>query len=325
MRAALVKEFGNLPDVADVEAPEGRDGRALVRVSAAPINLLDLFIGSGRFYAAAPDPPYVPGVEGVGSIVESDELEPGTRVWFSFEHFDSQRGSMAELCAIDQKRIVALEHHLDDAVTAALGLTGVAAWMSLTLRAKLKPGEQVLVLGAAGAVGQIVLQAARILGAGRVIGTSRSEEGRAIVEQLGADAAVDSSGEDVDAITERIEEACRGPLSLVIDPVWGTLAPAAIRALSPGGRLVNFGSSAGIVSPLESPVIRAKSLSILGYTNLALQFEDMRAAVRSLHKHAAEGRIDPLLDRVELPDVSSAWKRAGESPHRKLVVTPREP
>jgi NADPH:quinone reductase-like Zn-dependent oxidoreductase len=322
MRAALLRGFGNPPETSDVTPPEGGSGRALLRVTAAPINLLDLFIGSGDFYGDAPDPPYVPGVEGVGTVVKADRLEPGTRVWFSFERFDGGRGSMAELCAVEEQRTVALEHPLDDAVAAALGLTGVAAWMSLSRRGKLEPGEQVLVLGAAGAVGQVALQAARILGAGRVIGASRSEEGRAIARRLGADEVVDSSDGDVDAIAERIERACKGPLSLVIDPVWGDLATSALRALAPRGRLVNFGSSGGVVAPLDSAVIRSKSLSVLGYTNLSLPFEDMRAAVSALHLHAAAGRINPILDRVDLGEVGTAWARAGESPHKKLILMP---
>jgi NADPH:quinone reductase-like Zn-dependent oxidoreductase len=321
MRAALLRGFGNLPEISDATPPEGGNGRALVRVNAAPVNLLDLFIGSGHFYGDAPEPPYVPGVEGVGTVVEGERLEPGTRVWFSFERYDGLRGSMAELCAVDENRTVVLDEAIDDAAAAALGLTGVAAWMSLA-RGKLEPGEQVLVLGASGAVGQLALQAARVLGAQRVIGASRSEEGRAIARRLGADAVVDCSDGDVDAIAERMERACEGPLSLVIDPVWGELATAASRALAPGGRLINFGSSAGIVAPLDSAVIRSKSLSVLGYTNLALSFEDMRAAVNALHKHAAAGRINPILDRVDLEEVGSAWKRAGESPHTKLVVVP---
>lgn len=322
MRAALLGSFGGVPEAADVEPPERKDGWALVRVAAAPINQLDLLIGSGRFYGSAPEPPYVPGVEGVGSVVESDGLAPGTRVWFSFERFDSARGSMAELCTVDEARTVVLEHDLDDAVAAALGLTGLAAWMSLSWRGKLAQGEQVLVLGAAGAVGQVAVQAARILGAGRVIGASRSKEGRAIAQRLGADAVVDTSGDDIDALAARIEDACDGPLTLVIDPVWGNPAAAALRVLSPGGRLVNFGGSANIVAPLESAVIRSKSLSVLGYTNLALSFDEITAAVRSLHQHAAEGGINPILDRIDLDDLRSAWVSAGQSPHRKFVVAP---
>ena len=194
MRAALLRDFGDLPEAAELTPPDAGDGRALVRVSAAPINQLDLLIGFGRFYGGAPKPPYVPGVEGVGTIVDGDELNPGTRVWFAFERYDSTRGSMGELSAIEEARTVVLEHGIDDVTAAALGLTGLAAWMSLA-RGRVTDGEQVLVLGAAGAVGQVALQAARILGAGRVIGASRSEEGRAIAEKLGADAVVDSRGD----------------------------------------------------------------------------------------------------------------------------------
>jgi NADPH:quinone reductase-like Zn-dependent oxidoreductase len=322
VRAALVGGFGNAPEAEDVSPPEGGSSLALVRVTAAPINQLDLLIGSGHFYGDAPEPPYVPGVEGVGSVVEAQRLKPGARVWFTFERFDGLRGSMAELCAIDEQRTVVIEHELDDGVAAAIGLTGLAAWMSLSRRGQIAPGEQVLVLGAAGAVGQIALQAARILGARRVIGGSRSSEGMGIAERLGADAVVECSGGDVDTIAARIEGACDGPLTLVIDPVWGGLATAALRALSPGGRLVNFGSSAGAVAPLDSAVIRSKSLSVLGYTNVALSFDDIRAGLRSLHQHAAEGQITPMVDRVGLDEVGFAWTRASESPHRKLVVAP---
>src|SRR5919106_2469555 len=211
MRAAVISSFGQPPDADEVTPPEGGSSRVLVRVSAAPINQLDLLIGSGRFYGGAPDPPYVPGVEGVGTVVEAEGLEPGTRVWFSFGRFDSPRGSMAELCAADQARTMVIEHDIDDPTAAALGLTGLAAWMSLARRASVAAGEQVLILGAAGAVGQVALQAARLLGAGRVIGASRSEDGRAIALKLGADAVVDSRGDDVDAIAARIDQACDGP------------------------------------------------------------------------------------------------------------------
>ena len=323
MRAAVISSFGQPPVADEVTPPEGGSSRVLVRVSAAPINQLDLLIGSGRFYGGAPDPPYVPGVEGVGTVVEAEGLEPGTRVWFSFGRYDSPRGSMAELCAADQARTMPIDHDIDDPTAAALGLTGLAAWMSLARRASVAAGEQVLILGAAGAVGQIALQVARLLGAGRVIAASRSEEGRTIAQKLGADAVVDSGGDDVEAIATRIEQACDGPLNVVIDPVWDSHAAAAIRALGEGGRLVNFGSSGGPIAPLDSATIRSKSLSVLGYTNVSLPFDEIRSAVGALHAHAAEGKIEVLLERVGLDGIGSAFTRVGESPHRKLVVVPQ--
>jgi NADPH:quinone reductase-like Zn-dependent oxidoreductase len=294
----------------------------LVRVVAAPINQLDLLIGSGRFYGAAPQPPYVPGVEGVGTVVEADALEPGSRVWFSFERFDGGLGSLGELCAIDEDRVFAIRHDINDMLAAGLGLTGVAAWMALSWRARVNEGEQVLVLGGAGAVGQVALQAAGLLGAGRVIAASRSEEGRVAAKQLGADAVVDSSGDDMEVISDRILAACDGPLTLVIDPVWGEHAAAALRALSPNGRLVNFGGSGGSLATLDSATIRSKSLSVLGYTNLSLTFEQITGAIDVVHEHAAAGRLRILYESVALEDAAGAWRRASESLHRKLIVTP---
>jgi NADPH:quinone reductase-like Zn-dependent oxidoreductase len=73
----------------------------------------------------------------------------------------------------------------------------------------------------------------------------------------------------------------------VIDPVWGAVAAAATRALAPGGRLVNYGSAAGMTAPLESAVIRSKSLSVLGYTNLSRSYDEICSAVGTLHGLAA--------------------------------------
>ena len=122
-----------------------------------------------------------------------------------------------------------LPDDVDDDLAAALGLSAIAAWMALTWRGHLQPGEQVLVLGASGAVGQVAVQAAKLLGAGRVIAASRDEAARARAFLLGADAVVDLSGNDVDEISRRIAAACEGPLHLVIDPVWGLPAEAAVR------------------------------------------------------------------------------------------------
>lgn len=110
---------------------------------------------------------------------------------------------------------------------------------------------------------------------------------------------------------------------LVIDPVWGVVAAAAARALAPGGRLVNYGSAAGVIAPLESTVIRSKSLSVLGYANLSPTFEEMCSGVGTLHGLAAENRIKVLVEEVDLDEVGPAFERADASPHRKLIVKPR--
>src|SRR5205814_5768830 len=135
-----------------------------------------------------------------------------------------------------------------------------------------------LVLGASGTVGQVGVQAARLLGAGRVTAACRDAHGRARAAELGADAVADLSGDDVEVIAGRLAEAVAGPVDLVLDPVWGRAAEAALRVLSPRGRLVNLGSAAGPQAALGSAMLRSGPLAVLGYTNNALSHGQKAAA-----------------------------------------------
>src|SRR5262249_50957013 len=153
-------------------------------------------------------------------------------------------GSMAQLCAVPGSAVLPLRDDVSDDLAAALGLSAIAAWMALTWRAGLQPGEHVIVLGASGTVGQVAVQAARLLGAGRVVAAGRDPHGRARATELGADAVADLTGDDTDAIVARLAQAAGDRADLVLDPVWGRPAEAALRVVSPRGRLVNLGSSA---------------------------------------------------------------------------------
>ena len=109
---------------------------------------------------------------------------------------------------------------MPDELVAGLGLSAIAAWMSLTWRARLQPGESVLVLGAGGVVGQVALQAARILGAGRVVAAARSADSRERAMSYAADDVVElRADDDVAGLAARLEQACRGQVSVVIDPL----------------------------------------------------------------------------------------------------------
>jgi len=109
----------------------------------------------------------------------------------------------------------------------------------------------------------------------------------------------------------------------VVDPVFGEPAAAALRALRPGGRLVNLGSSAGETAPFDSASIRGRSLSVLGYTNNALSVEQRAEAVRTIAEHARAGRLSIDFEAVRLADVADAWSRQAEgTADRRLVVMP---
>jgi NADPH:quinone reductase-like Zn-dependent oxidoreductase len=231
-------------------------------------------------------------------------------------------GSMATYCVVAETALLALPDGVADDLAAALGLSAIAAWMALTWRGRLQPGEQVLVLGASGAVGQVAVQAARLLGAGRVIAASRDQAALARALTHGADVAVDISGDDVDDIHRRIVAACDGPLHLVIDPVWGLPAEAAVRALGVEGRLVNFGSASGPTARFDSATIRSRLHSILGYTNNALTNEQKAQALGTVLGHAASGQC--TVDRETLPllRVGEAWEMQAAIARRKLILAP---
>src|SRR5258708_2526366 len=319
MPAAVLRKYAALPGYLQWPVPQRQSGQALVRVLAAPISPLDLLCASGTSYFGAPKLPYIPGTQGVGIVMEADALAPGQRVWFSCDAgMKPGDGSMAQYCLIEEASALALPAEIESDLAAALGLSAIAAWMALTWRGRLQPGEQVLVLGASGAVGQV----ARLLGAGRVIAASRDKDGRALALSRGADAAVDLSGDSVDEISRRIAAACEGPLHLVIDPVWGLPAEAAARVLAPEGRLVNIGSAAGASARFESAIVRSRLHAILGYTNNALTHEQKAQALTQILAHAAAGRCTVEREMVPLEQVAEAWERQAASARRKLILVP---
>jgi NADPH:quinone reductase len=180
----------------------------------------------------------------------------------------------------------------------------------------------VLVLGVSGAVGQVAVQAAKLLGAGRVAAASRDEAARTRAFSLGADAVVDLSGDDVEEISRRITDACEGLLQLVIDPVWGLPAEAAIKSLVSEGRLVNIGSAAGPGARFESAILRSRLHAILGYTNNALTHEQRAEALAEILMHAVAGHCTVERETLPLARAAEAWEHQAATARRKLILIP---
>src|SRR5438477_6081476 len=148
MQAAVLRKHATPPEYLQWSIPERGKGQALVRVLAAPISPLDLLCASGTSYFGAPKLPYIPGTQGVGIVMEADVLAPGQRVWFSCDAgMKPGDGSLAQYCLIEEASALALPAEIESDLAAALGLSAIAAWMALTWRGRLQPGEQVLVLG----------------------------------------------------------------------------------------------------------------------------------------------------------------------------------
>ncbi len=164
MKAARLHELGGVPQIDEVAPPEGP---GVVRVAAVSLNPIDISIGNGRFYGGSPPLPYVVGSEAVGT---SDE---GRRVWVR------GRQLLAEVIRPDDPGVAwvfDVPDGVDDATALGCGIAGLTAWLAVTWRTQVTPDDTVLVLGASGTLGAVAVQAAKVLGARRVIGAARRTE-----------------------------------------------------------------------------------------------------------------------------------------------------
>ena len=322
MKALVVSELGAAPRVQDVPEPTPGDGETLLEILAAPLNPIDVSVASGKFFAGSPPLPYVVGAEGVGRVLASETHAEGTVVWTGMQGLGvSRNGCLAERAVVRDALVVPVPGEADPALAGGCGIAGVSAWLPLTVRAPVREGETVLVLGATGTLGAVAVQAAKLLGAGRVVAAGRRPDALARAKELGADAVVRL--DEVDDLAAAFRKACAGVgPSLVIDPLWGAPLVAALEAAAPFARVVQIGQSAGPEATIPSGLVRGKSLDILGYTTLAVQHDVLSRGYGELVEHAAAGRIRIDLERVPLEEAGEAWGRQREGADAKLVVCP---
>jgi NADPH:quinone reductase-like Zn-dependent oxidoreductase len=311
VRAAVLSEFG-VPRPGEFEEPAAGEGQAVVDVAVAGLNPVDVVTATGQFYEGPPPLPSVPGKEGVGTL-------DGRRVYFG--PTVTPFGSMAERALIDPEDAFDLPDGLDDGLAVALGIAGLAGWLPVSWRAKLEPGEHVLVLGASGVVGQVAVQAARLLGAGRVVAAARSQNGLERARALGANAVV-SLDQDAGTLENALAEAAGGRIDVVVDPVWGEPAVAAAKAASKWARFVQLGQSAGPEATVESKDVRGKSLTIMGHSVFQVPRDVRAEAYAEMARHAVAGDLRIDVEELPLDRVEVAWERQQASPNHKLVLVP---
>jgi NADPH2:quinone reductase len=308
MRAAILIQPGAEPEVGSFGEPTVTDGQVPVEVAAAGLNPVDLYLASGNL--GPPDTPRVVGQEGVG------RLEDGRRVYFNPSV--PPYGSWAERTLVEPERVWDVPEELSDGQAVAMGIPALAAWLSLEHHARLVQGEDVLVLGATGVVGQIAVQAASLLGAGHIVGAGRNPDRLEDAARVGADTTVVLGGDD-DA--RALRDAASGDgYDVVIDPVYGAPFEAALAASSTGARLVTIGGSGG--QSAEVPFRRLQGRTHIGHANVALPTPVVRDAYEKLTRHAAEGRIGVDVETFSLDRAQDAWRAQEDGPHHKLVVVP---
>jgi len=311
MDAAVLYTYG-IPQFGTFDDPVKLASTEIVQVSAAAISNFDLSFASGQHYLRPTQLPSVAGRDGVGRLAD------GRRVYFAAPV--SPYGSMAQQTLVASHGLIEVPDGVDDAVAAALGNAGLAAWLPLEWRAHLVPGETVLVLGATGIVGQIAVQAAKALGAGRVVAAGRNEDMLRRVQELGADATVNLATSD--DLPAAYCKAARGEIHVIVDYVWGSPTGAALQAAAVGGRLVQVGTTAGDEISLKGSILRSKSLTIFGYATYHASPDKIATAYRQIAELAGQGRLIVPVERVPLRQVEQAWERQRSGTRQRLVLTP---
>ena len=311
MRAAVIRASGGPPALEQFADPQATPGQAVGTLVAAALNPLDIALVNDQIPFRRLPRPYVAGYEGVV------QLSDGTRCYLGGP--PAPYGTLAELVPVPESAGFPVPAGVDPGLAAALGVAGLVGWVGLDYRAHLQPGETVLVLGAGGSAGQLAMQSARLLGAGLVVGAARGPDLQQVADH-GAGAIVDLA--DDDAIDAGLAAAAPGGYDVIIDFLWGGLAPRAISHANLGARYIQVGSSAGPTSMITAAAIRNKLLTLVGQGMVGTPTEVRRAAYAQLMRHTMDGKLALDLEQTRLDDIAQTWERLKSGPRRKLVVAP---
>ncbi|WUI03739.1 zinc-binding dehydrogenase [Spirillospora sp. NBC_00431] len=283
MRAIQITEFGGpeVMDVTELPDPSAGPGHLLVDVSRAGVNYADTHQAEDS-YLSPSALPMVPGGEVVGTTADGRRVVAlvGT-------------GGYAEKAVVPEALAWDVPAAVDDVTALGMIVQGASAWLLLRRSVHLEPGESVVVHAAAGGVGSLAVQLAKIWGAGRVIATASSGAKRDLALELGADAAVDANEPD---LTAALIDANGGRrVDTVLEMTGGTVTDQSLRALAPFGRLAFYGmASRTEPSPVRPAALLAHSTTISGMW-LAHVFQlpgdVMRTALDDLFGLATGGRL----------------------------------
>ena len=295
MRAMNCRAFGPVDDLVleEVATPVPGPGEVLLRVAACGVNFPDVLIVQGK-YQFKPEPPFAPGGEVSGTIAA---LGPDVTGWKVGDPVIATTlwGGFSEELVIAADRLLRRPDSMDEVTAAGFALTYGTSYHALVQRAAIRPGETLLVLGAAGGVGIAAIQIAKALGA-RVIAAASTPEKLAIAKAEGADDLVNYSE---DGYRDRLKELTGGRgIDVVYDPVGGALFEPSLRSMAWNGRYLVVGFASGEIPKVPANLTLLKGCSVVGvFWGQFRRTEPERDAenFRALFDLHAAGRIRPLI------------------------------
>jgi NADPH:quinone reductase len=317
MKAIRIHERGDIDKmrVEEIERPLAGRGQILIKVGVAGVNYADLGQRTGAYHHLSPLPLTL-GFEAAGVIEEVGPevtaLRKGMRVVSLVE------GGYAEYAVAEAMNVIPIPDNVSFAQAVVLPVQGQTAYLALEA-AHLQKGERVLIHAAAGGVGSLAIQLAKLMGASMVIGTTTSPGKKEFIRTQGADAVVHTKEGNW---VEQVMQTTRGQgVDVVLDPVGGEIGQQSFFCLANFGRMVVYGGLSGAPTPLVAQMLVPKCLSVTGYnTNIQSLADQMRASQQLLH-YIGTGQLRITLDDTfPLTEAASAHKAIAESRTRGKVV-----
>ena len=323
MKAAVIEKFGDIPQYKDFPDPKVGNDDLSIEVKAVVLENFDKLTASGTHYGSKhmfPAFPAIVGHSGVGTIADGSLV--------AFGGVQPPYGTMAEKAVVQQQYkmyLAPVPEGVDPLVAAALPASALTSFFPLQWSAKLEKGETVLINGATGVSGKLAIQVARLLGAGRIVGTGRDETSLQKILQLGADAVIDLKLPDEQIEEAFIKEAGKG-YDIVLDFLWGhptelllkTLVPKQVGFATHRTRFVQIGQSAGKNITLPAETLRTSGLELMGVGKISPDV--IPGAVKKIWDWLQEDKLTIDIERVSLKDISKAWERKTEG--KRIVVVP---
>ncbi len=312
MKAIRINETGG-PEVMhleEIETPTPKEGEVLVKVAAAGINFADLAQRQGA-YLTRTRTPSTPGFEFAGTVAARGPgvsfPAEGTRV-VAFGD-----GGYAEYALARTNTVIPIPPDLDFAHAAAFPVQGITAYQLLRESGRLQAGESVLVHAAAGGVGTLVVQLAKLMGAGTVIGTASNADKLQLARRLGADVAINYTEENW---VEQVKEATGGQgADIILEMVGGTIAQQSLQCLAPYGRMVVYGAAGGEIVQFSGIQLMYKNQSIIGYwlTSRLQQADRLALAAMEVMQYLVTGKLEIIVGQTfPLAEAAEAHRAIAE-------------
>ncbi|WP_226781770.1 NADPH:quinone oxidoreductase family protein [Oceaniglobus trochenteri] len=288
MLAFQVNDHDTPPALNTVDPPAPGPGQVAVRIAACGLNFADLLMASGH-YQERPPLPFTLGMELAGTITALGAGVAAPGVGARVAVF-SGRGGLAEQGVFDARRCVVIPDAMPFEQAAAFQVAYGTSHVALTRKARVQPGETLLVLGAAGGVGLTAVEIGKLMGA-RVIACARGAAKLDVARAAGAHEVIDSDTEDLRAALRAM-----GGVDVVYDPVGGAPFRAAMGACRPEARIVIVGFASGDVPQVKANHLLVKNITLMGYYwggYMAFRPEVLTESLRQLYDWYEEGRLKP--------------------------------